>query len=322
MAKEKKTSSLNDVISKYATKTSPPEYEIRPAVLNSLWSNFHLGSMYALWAPEGAGKTTLTAQAIRHLAGVHKLKGLVVDVEKALNENQQMAFKIKEFVDNGTITIVTCMNFLELEEILMSLPGSDIKWVMIDSWSAVKPYTPDGMKVSDIRPGLQAQQEGTVISKLKQICYNSEIGAIILAHARANIQIGHVNMYAPATKMAGSFSLKHMVDVVTEIQTHGKIKDDDGNVKGVEITIQTTKCKWTAPYVPYREKLYYGVGIDPRYSIVDRALELGLAVKEGRTIRIPGWDQTYNRKTIYEAPQELLIMLRDKIKQMDTEGVE
>lgn len=320
MAKKRTgTSSLSDVISKFSVKKSQPVYDIRPDALNKAWGKVHLGTLYGMWAMEGAGKTTITAQAMVSLLK-QGLKGIFIDVEKAFNENQQTAFKLKEYVDNGDLLVVTVKNFAELEEVVLALPGSGLNFLCIDSWSAVKPYTDAGLRVTDVRPGLSALQESFMINKLKEICYMEDIAGFVLAHARANIQIGHVNMYAPAQKMAGGHSFKHMLEVVTEISTHGKIKNDDDEIVGIEITIQTSKNKWTAPFVPYREKMYYGIGIDPRYSIVDRALELGIISKEGRTIRTPApFEGSYNRKTIYEAPIEVLRHLKELIAQRESE---
>lgn len=306
---------MASIMQKYSSKKEFPTYEVRPTVLNTLWNQLHLGTLYAMWGGEGSGKTTLYCQVIKYVCQKYKLKVLIVDVEKAFNEQQQKAFGLYEFIESGQIVILTCNNFKELEEIVIALPSSEFNIIMIDSWSAVKPFTPDTMRVTDIRPGLQAMQEGTVISKLKQYCYDNNIAGFILAHARANIQIGHVNMHAPANKMAGSFSLKHWVEVITEITTHGKVKnpDDEKDIVGIEITLVTTKNKWTAPFKPIREKFYYGIGIDGKMSLIDKAIELGV-ITTGRTWRIQGLDDTFNRKTILVADMSVFQHIKAQVE--------
>ena len=189
---------------------------------------------------------------------------------------------------------------------------------MIDSVSMVRAYTPIEMRIEDIRPGLKSMQESTVLNKLKDVCYYNKIGVILLAHARANIQIsGPVNRYAPDTKMAGGFVMNHAPDVITQIQTHSKVKDDDGSVLGVEISLQTTKCKWCSPFQPIREKLYFGKGIDPKLSIIEKAIELEVIKKEGRSYVLPGDDKKYNRKTVLDISSEKVRELQAILKQIE-----
>lgn len=314
-----KESNFKDVIAKFKAKEQQQALDIRPEALNKVWNQFHFGTMYALWAEAGGGKTTLTLQAVRSLLKAGKT-GLFIDVEKAFNEQQQETFKLTEFISSGQLVTVTVSNYKDLEEIVLSLPGSGIDFVVIDSITAVRPYTKEGIRVEDVRPGITSQQQNAVINQLKDIAYDNNIGVIIIAHARANIQMtGFVNRYAPTTKMAGGYSMYHIPDVITEITTHSKVKDDEGSVIGVEITIQATKNKWTAPYNPIREKLFFGKGISARLSVIEKAIELGIISKEGRSLTVPGDDKKYNRKTIYDIPDNLVKMLNETIKQQTNE---
>jgi len=311
-----KDNAFQDLVSKFKARDNQTRYEIKPAAMNSAWDGFHLGSMYAIWAEAGGGKSTITLQIIRSLCK-QGLKGVFIDAEHALNENQQRDFKVKEYVDNGQLIVLGISNFKELEDIVLTLPDSGMNFVVIDSITMVRPYTPNEVRVEDVRPGLTSLQAAQVLNKLKDIAYNCSIGVIMIAHARANIQMtGFVNRYASDKKMAGGFAVQHNPDVITEISVHAQVKDDENQRIGVEIVIQTTKNKWTAPYVQYKEKLIYGRGIDPRISVIESAIEKGLIRKEGRSLIVDGVDQKFNRKTIYDLPAEVLKRLQAQLTEM------
>lgn len=302
MAKENQ---FKSVLEKFSAKKTLPCFTVQPAAYNDVIGGFHLGDLYALWAEAGAGKSSIAFQVCRSLLK-QGLSGIYVDVEKAFNESQQESFKLKEFVDSGQFVVLTCENMLQLEEIIVSLPNSGISFIVIDSLTMVRPYTPDDLMITDIRPGIHALQESTVLGKLKDICYSYEIGALVLNHARANIKItGPINRYAPDKKMAGGFAVQHIPSVVSQIEINSKVKNIDDEVIGCDITIQSTKCKWVPPYHPIRETLIYGKGIDPKLSLIKKAIDLGIITKVGRTYYVPTIpDKKFNSRTIWELTSE------------------
>lgn len=309
-----KENTFKDVIAKFKARDNQPAFEIKPDALNELWGQFHLGTIYAMWSEAGGGKTTLCLQVIRSL--LHQGKsGLFVDVEKALNAAQQEAFKVKEYVDTGQLTVVTLSNYKDLEELVLALPESELDFVVIDSVTAVRPYAKDEIRVEDSRFGVSAMQQALVLNKLKDIAYDNQIGVILVAHARANIQLTpYINRYAPTSKMAGGYAMYHIPDVITEISMHSRVKDDDDNVIGVEISMQTTKNKWCAPFKPIREKLFFGKGISTRMSLIEKAIEAGIIKKEGRFLYVPNSDVKYNHKSIYGVSDEVLQQIKDVLK--------
>jgi recombination protein RecA len=315
----KKESSFAAVAEKFSAKRQLPCDEIKPLVLNDLWAGFHEGAVYSIWAEKGAGKSTLTFQVLRSLCKQGK-KGVFVDIEKAFNEFQQESFGLKEYIDNGQLTVLTCSNWKDYEEIVEALDESGMNFFVTDSITMIMAYTPKTLKVEDVRPGLKAQQAASVLGKLKDIAYNNEIGTILLYHARANIQIVGANPYAPQTKMAGGLADAHIPDVITKIQTHSKIKGEGDDPIGVEISIVCEKNKYCAPFQTRREKLIFGKGIDAKISLIEKAIELGVIKQSGSSFILPEHDNIRGRKALYELPGSYLTRLKEIVTEVQHES--
>lgn len=307
----KKESAFASVVQKFSAKKTLPRHDIRPQVLNDLWNGFHLGAIYSIWAEKGAGKSTLTFQVLRSLCK-KGLRGVFVDVEKAFNEYQQQTFGLTEYIESGDLIVLTASNWKDYEDIVVALDGEEgIDFFVTDSVTMLMAYTPKELRVEDVRPGLKAQQAASVLGKLKDIAYNNEIGTILLYHARANIQIVGANPYAPQTKMAGGKADEHIPDVITKIQTHSKVKGDGEDPIGVEISIVCEKNKFTAPFRTCREKLIFGKGIDPKMSLIEKAVELGVIKQSGSSFILPDHDNVRGRKALYDLPADYLHKLQD-----------
>ena len=122
---------------------------------------------------------------------------------------------------------------------------------------------------------------------------------------------GPINRYAPAVKSAGGFAAEHIPDVITKIQAHSKIKGENDEPIGVEISLVTEKNKYTTPFQVAKEKLIYGKGIDPKISIIERAVESGLITQSGAYFTVPGMDANVKgRSALYEIPNEVLASIR------------
>jgi RecA/RadA recombinase len=246
-------------------------------------------------------------------------KGIFLDVEKALNESQLETFGLQEFVADRSLIILPISDMLQYEEIVDSLTHSDINFMVVDSQTMVGAYTEKDRKITDVRPGIKSLQESQVLKKLKDIIYEKEIAVFLLCHARANIQIsGPINIYAPQTKQAGGWALLHTPDVITQISKNAKVRDIDNNIVGNDITIQTTKNKYVAPFRPIKETIYYGKGIDAKLSLIKKALELGVIIhpERSRTYTLPFEPDTkYNSRTIWELNAEQCKQLKPLVEE-------
>lgn len=315
MAKTSRKSNVGDIFAKYATNKELAMVPISVDALNAVWGGgIALGYMYSMWGEAGCGKSTLAMQIVKSFCKKGK-RVLIIDIEKAMNELQLKAFGLYEYTLDGTLVILTVVNFGELEEIVDAvIESGEFSLVVLDSETAVNPVTPAGLKVTDVRPGLRSQQESFVLNKMKNGFYSKGIASLVLFHARANIQIMGGNPYTPQTKQAGGFAAVHYPDIVTQISTHGKLKDDAGNITGVEITIQTTKNKFCKPFQPLRKKLFYGIGISKRIDLVDTCIEKGLIVQKGSYFDLPNGERIRGRQDLYNLPVSTLKDLQRAIE--------
>ena len=283
----KKSDSLNDLLSKFAVNQEVVMQKLLVDALNEIWGGgMAKGYMYSFWAEPGVGKSTLSLQIAKSFCKDSK-RVLIVDGEKAVNAFMIDSFGLRDYVDNGTLIITTVTNFAEWEELCMGVSETgEFDLIITDSVTTISPITPKGLTVVDVRPGLRAQQESFVLNKLKDQFYKKGVTSLMIFHARANINIMGGGTQA-LTKQAGGFAAEHYPDVITKITSHGKVKDEDDVIIGCEITLVSTKNKFTAPFRPLRKKLIYGVGISKRIDLVDTAIEKGVVVQKGPFFTLP-----------------------------------
>ena len=101
------------------------------------------------------------------------------------------------------------------------------------------------------------------------------------------------------------------------------MKDSEGNIVGGDITIQTTKNKYTLPFQPIRETLYYGKGIDAKLSLIKKALDLGVIIHpdKSRSYKLPFEpDTNYNSKTIWNLTADQCKQLKEVIDSLGSES--
>jgi RecA/RadA recombinase len=314
MAKKSSGMSFTDAMNAYSTKKDLRTVKLSVDALNDLWGGgITLGFMYSLWAEPGCGKTTLALQCAKSFCR-QGLKVLIVDVEKAINDFMIESFGLRSFIDDGLLIILTVTDFEEWENLCDSLLDQNLSLVITDSVTAISPVTPDGLHVTDVRPGLRAQQESFVLNKIKSSFYKKEIAHIVIFHARANINITGRGTQ-PDVKQAGGFAAGHYPDVVTRISSHAKIEGDEkGSYIGVNIRLVTTKNKFTSPNRVLEKKLIYGVGISKKIDLVDTAIDLGLIIQKGSYFDIPNGDRIKGRRALYELPADTLKMLQESIQ--------
>lgn len=308
--------SADDIFSKYAANTSDTFIPLDVECLNELWGGgLNLGTMYSFWGEPGTGKSTLTFQVIKSLLK-QGLKVLFVDVEKALNVNQQITFGLKQFIDEGLLIHTTIQDYVDLQQIINAATTSGITCMVVDSETQILPAMDEEISVADVRPGLKARQSGNVMTLCKNKFYNEKIASIWIFQARANIQIGGMPAYgAPAFKQAGGMSAIHIPDVITKLSTKSKVKEGD-SVIGVNLHIVCEKNKFTSPNVVKEKKLIYGVGISKRVDTVDKAISMGIIQQGGAGyFTLPDGTRHRGLQTLYKLPGEVLTDLAKRIKE-------
>lgn len=285
MAK-KQENSMESILAKYGAEM-PLEFTTTGslAVDAVLGGGIADGGMYAFWGPQGSGKSTVAIQALKQCCKQHK-KCALIDVEKAFNKQQQEAFGVREYVEDGTLLYLTADNYAQVDEICMALAKSDVKLVVVDSETALLVALPEDVDITSERPGQKARQASLLLAKVKSAFYRAGIASIWVFHARANISMGPANPYAPQEKMAGGFSQKHTPDAILKITAGQKI-GDKGTPEGQVIHLETEKNKFTRPFQKVDTELIFGKGTSKKREVIMFALQQGIIKQSGSFFTMP-----------------------------------
>lgn len=280
MAKEK--FSLDSIVAQYNAEKVDEFISTGVAALDELFGGgISPGACYAFWGVSGCGKSTLTFQIIKNFC-TQGYRVAFIDVERAFNKNQQEAFGLRRFVEDGTLLHLMADNYVQADEITTAIAkDGSIKLVVIDSETQLLPKVLEDVNVADMQPGQKARQAGNWLPKMKSLFYDKGIASIIINHARANISMSP-NPYAPAEKQAGGYAMRHVPDVILKVGTGSKIKDESTDeVLGTVVHLMCEKNKFARPLRTIDRKLYFGIGISARIEAIDTALEQGIIVQNG-----------------------------------------
>lgn len=280
--KESSGFSLQNVIQKYSAEK---ELDLKPTgirVIDKIMGGgICPGSMYGFWGEPGAGKSTIALQIMKSFLRRGE-KCLMIDVETAMNTNQQEAYGLRQFVEEGLLIHTTASTYVEAHEITMACAKdkeADIKFVLVDSETMLQPKCAEDIKIDDNQPGQKARQASAWLTATKQNFFAAGITSMIIFHARANISMT-ANPYAPAYKQAGGYAAKHIPDLIIQVQAGQKFGDKttpDGQI----VHITTDKNKFAAPFQKYDAKLFFGVGIKKSVDLIDEAIALGIIQQRG-----------------------------------------
>lgn len=310
MAK-KETAGLADILNKYSAEKVTESTSTGSIALDAvLGGGIFDGGFYAFWGPQGSGKSTVAVQCVKKFLK-KGLKAAYIDVEKAFNQQQQEAFGVREYVENGQLILLTADNYVDLDIICMALAEeSDVKLVVVDSETMLIPALPKDVDVSSQQPGQKARQASLCLTKAKSAFYKAGIASIWLFHARANINMQNPN--APQEKMAGGFSQKHIPDCILKITAGQKI-GDKGSPTGQVIHLETEKNKYTKPFQKVDTELTFGKGIELRREVIAFAIEQGLIKQGGSFFTLPDGTTVRGREALYDLDNDTLRSLKSQI---------
>lgn len=324
MAKKHDIPNFSDVISQFG-KVAQPEYLSTgiPDLDKILGGGIARPYMLSMWGDPGAGKSSVVFQIIKSVLDQKASSGgkvVFLDVEKALNERQAECFKLQKYIDSGNLIVLVVDSIRDAEIVVDSIVagnGSDVVLFVIDSTTALAPFTKQELTVEDVRPGLHALQITHVINKMKNGFYACNVASILICQARANISMGGpVNPYAPQNKSAGGYAERHTPDIVMKVQAGSSIKDGNGDgasVIGNEVTFLCEKNKFAPPKTPVKKSLIYGRGVSVRYDVIETALKRGLISQAGAIFTLPDGTKIKGKQPLYDLPNETIIELRDSL---------
>lgn len=307
MAKKSSGASLSDLINQYSAEK---EDEFIPTGIQTIddmiGGGICPGGMYGMWGPQGSGKSTVAAQILKSFCKRGD-RCMWIDVEKALNKNQQEAFGLRQYVEDGTLIHVTASTYVEADDLTMAVANDsdmNIKLVVVDSESMLMAKIADDQRVDDNQPGQKARQCSVWLTKVKNAFFKKGIAIIVLFHARANISMT-ANPYAPASKQAGGYAALHIPDCILQVQPGQRFGDKE-NPTGQVVHLTTDKNKFAPPFKKVDFKLFFGVGIKKSVELVDKALELGIITQSGSYFKLPNGETVRGTETLYSLPADTL----------------
>lgn len=314
MAKKQVKSSLSDLIGAYSAEREIKLIPTGIRVIDKVFGGGMCpGAMYAIWGVQGSGKSTVALQ----IAKSYLKRGervMWIDVENALNVQQQESFGVRQYVEDGTLIHVTAATYVEADELTVAVAKDEdlnIKLVVVDSESMLMAKMADDERVDDNQPGQKARQCSKWLTKVKASFFQKDITTIVLSHARANISMT-ANPYAPQEKIAGGFALKHIPDCIVQVQPGQKFGDKE-RPAGQIVHIMAEKNKFTAPFVKYDFKLFFGKGIKKSVEIIEEAIVQGFIVQSGSFFTLPDGTTIRGTENLYNMSAEQLRLVKSAL---------
>lgn len=314
MAKSKKADSLESILAQYSVNKEYEFISTGSITLDSLLGGgIALGSMYALWGSQGSGKSTMTFQIVKKFCK-KDLKVAFIDVERAFNTHQQEAFGLKEYVDDGHITVLTVDDYEQCMQLCVVLAKSEqYSLIVVDSETELDIATPEEIDITSQQPGQKSRQSYNMLSALKKVFYAANVASIWICHARANIDMS-AGPYAPKDKQAGGYGVKHVPDAILKIAAGQKIKEGE-DVVGQVLHLVTEKNKFVRPFVPKDVNILFGKGIVPKDEIIELAIQQGLITQSGAYFTINSTGETIRgREGLKNMSSDQLKELKSKIQ--------
>ena len=270
---------------------------------------FPRGRIVEYFGPEGSGKTTVSLHVI---AEAQKSGGLVafIDAEHALDPSYAKAVGVD--IDNLLVSQPdTGEQALEIVDTLVRSGAMDV--IVVDSVAALVPRAEIEGEMGDSHVGLQARLMSQALRKLTGNVSRSKTILVFINQIREKIGV----MFGSPETTPGGRALKFYSSVRLDIRRIDSLKDG-AEIVGSRVRVKVIKNKVAAPFRKAEFDIQYGSGISKEGSLLDVAIENGIARKSGAWF-IYGEDQLgqgrENSKTFLAENPDIAAEIELKIKE-------
>jgi len=265
------------------------------------------GRIVEIFGPESSGKTTL---ALHIVAEAQRNGGVAafVDAEHALDPIYAKVLGVD--VDQLLISQPdTGEQGLEIADILIRSGGLDV--LVIDSVAALVPRAEIEGEMGDNFIGLQARLMSQALRKLAGTVNRSNTTTIFINQLREKIGV----MFGSPEVTPGGRALKFYASVRIDVRRVESIKEGADAI-GNRVRAKVVKNKVAPPFRQAEFDIIFGEGISREGSLLDVAIEQGIARKSGAWYTFDG-DQLgqgrENAKKFLRENPDVAILLHQKV---------
>ena len=266
------------------------------------------GRVVEIFGPESSGKSTM---AMHVVAEAQRNGGICayIDAEHAMDPAYAAAIGVD--IDELLISQPdTGEQALEICDMLIRSGALDV--VVVDSVAALTPRAEIEGEMGDTHVGLQARLMSQALRKLTANLNKSNTICIFINQLREKIGV----MFGSPETTPGGRALKFYSSVRLDIRRIESLKD------GVEIVgnrtrVKVVKNKVAPPFKQAEFDIMYGKGISREGSVLDIAVDLGIAKKSGAWYTYDGeqlGQGRENAKTFLADTPELMMEIDEKIR--------